>query len=149
MPEKLREEIDLDRLIYKETIYAMHGLELFPKGVAGKYVYPEGYASYDYAEVDQLSQLALLIKGAKLVFDVECLVSLGSESGYWPLSHDKIDILIDWHVNYLQRSYQSLTIFQSDFVKGVVVDNYCGYLPSNLITNSNEVVYEFINWKKI
>ena len=149
LPESLRAEIDMDRLTYKESVYAMHGLELFPKGVGGKYVYPEGYTFYDYFEVDQLGHLVSLIKNVQLVFDVECFVSLDNESGYWPLSHEKIDILLDWYMSYLEAGYQSLKIFQSDFGKGVVVDNYCGYLPNHLITNYDEVVYEFISWEKI
>ncbi len=149
LPESLLEGIELDRLSYKEDVYSAHGLALFPKGVAGEYVYPEGYSLYEYVEVDQLAHLARSIKEFGLVFDNEVFVSLDNDSGFWPLKNESIDKLIFWYVNYLESSYQSLAVFQADFKKGILVDNYCGYLPKNLSTNANEVVYEYIRWEKI
>ena len=149
LPDDVREGIDLNRLAYKENIYSTHGLELFPKGVGGKYVYPEGYSLYEYIEVDQLAHLARSIEESGLVFDTEVFVSLDNDSGYWPLKNKRTDKLISWYLNYLESGYQTLSIFQADFKKGVVVDNYCGYLPKHLSTNANEVVYEYIRWEKI
>jgi len=149
LPRDVFDGIELEHLVYRENILSAHELELFPKGVDGKYVYPEGYSVYEYIEVDQLTHLARRIDESGLVFDSEVLVSLDNDSGYWPLRKDRIDKLIAWYLNYLESGYQTLSIFQSDFKKGIVVDNYCGYLPKHLSTNANEVVYEYIRWEKI
>lgn len=149
LPRDLSEDIDLERLVYKEHILSTHDLSLFPKGVDGQYIYPEGYSVYEYIEVDQLAHLAKSIKESGLVFDSDVLVSLDIDSGYWPLKKESVDKFFAWYLNYLESGYQSLSIFQSDFKKGVVVDNYCGYLPRHLSTNANEVVYEYIRWEKI
>ena len=149
LPESFLEGIDLNRLSYKEDIYSTHGLELFPKGVAGQYIYPTGYSLYEYVEVDQIAHLVRNIKRSRLIFDDEIFVSLDNDSGFWPLKHQIIDKFISWYVSYIKSSYQTLAIFQADYKKGIMVSNYCGYLPEDLRTNSNEIVYEYIEWEKI
>jgi len=141
--------IDIDRLSYKEDVYSIHQLQLFPKGIDGELVNPEGYSKYEYMEVDQLSHLANCIERSCLTFEGECLVTLDIESGYWPLKQGYIDKFINHYLCQLSSKYQSLIVFQSDFKKGIVIDNYCGYLPKHLSTSANEVVYEFIRWEKI
>jgi len=149
LSEEIRMGIDLNDLSYKEDVYSLHRLQLFPKGIDGKLVNPEGYSKYEYSEVDQLPHLVSCIEKACLTFDGECLVALDTESGYWPLKQGYVAKFIDSYLCNLKNEYQQLMIFQSDFKKGIVVDSYCGYLPSHLITNASEVVYEFIRWEKI
>ena len=149
LPEILREEIELERLSYKEEIYSAHGLNLYPKGVRGEYVYPEGCSLYEYVEVDQPFHLAIKIDESGLVFDTEVFVSLDDDSGFWPLKKERMEQLISWYINYIESNDQRLAVFQADFKKGFVVDSYCGYLPKHLCTNANEVVYEYIRWEKI
>jgi hypothetical protein len=149
LPEELREDIDLDQLTYRDKVHSNHGLKLFPNGVSGKYVYPEGYSTYEYIEVDRLPHLAIKIENSNLMFDSECLVSIGSNSAYWFLKKEQVKKLIAWYLKFSEKGFKSLVIFQVDFKRGVVVDNYCGYLPKHLITNTNEVVYEYIRWERI
>ncbi|MBU2709073.1 hypothetical protein KCM76_23965 [Zooshikella marina] len=148
LPKEVLEGADLNRFSYKEDVYSTHSLELFPKGVEGKYVYPEGYSVYEYVEVDQLAHLVRCIEESGLVFDSEVFVSLDNDSAYWPLSQEKIGKFLAWYFSCLENSYQELVIFQADFKKGIVVDKYCGYLPKGMSTNANETVYEFVYWEK-
>ena len=149
LPKSIFDGSELNKLVYKEEIYVKHGLKLFPSGVGGKYEYPEGYSSYEYTEVDQLAQLARIIEESAIKFCSDVFVSLDNDSGYWPLKKEKIDKLIEWYLMYLEKGYQTISIFQSDYKKGIVIDNYCGYLPEHIRTNTNEIVYEYIRWEKI
>ena len=119
LPEHIHSLINFDDISYKEDIYSRHQLPLFPKGVGGKFVYPEGYSLYEYSEVDQLSHLVNSIESACLNFEKNCLVSLNSDSGFWLLMQCNVDSFLSYYLEQLGKNFQSLVVFQSDYKKGV------------------------------
>ncbi|WP_445362216.1 hypothetical protein ACJJIQ_13915 [Microbulbifer sp. ANSA003] len=148
LPADIRSSITLENIVYIDQIRESHELALFPKYGKETMEAPQGYSKYIYRDCDTLKDLVALINSEFVPFSKSILVQSTRNSAYWELPLDCQQQFFEHYIDVLKNNFWGLLVFQSDFAQGLVIDNYCGYLPEDRATNNDEVVYEYVFWQK-
>ncbi len=116
----------------------------WPNFVDGKIQCASKFSTYIYSDYDDIVHVHQFLKESFITFMAPVFCWFG-KGPVFSLDH-QIDISV---INEIENlSAFSIFLAEAELKRGFILDNYCGHLPNNRSTNSNEMVFEIVYFSK-
>lgn len=110
----------------------------------GKLITKDKFQTYQYTDFDDIEQVQDFLNKTGPTLNTPLHVWFGN-GPVFTLSSAEVNELIEKFTEIISKQGNAFFyVAEPDLKQGLLIDEYCGYLPSDRKTNDNEVIYEIV-----